>query len=68
MSAPTFLPLATYREFPLQEMASRSKSFRDEMLRRRTVRQLSSRPVPCAVIEDCLSVARSAPSGVNKQP
>jgi hypothetical protein len=35
MSAPSFLPLATYREFPLQEMASRAKSFRDEMLRRR---------------------------------
>jgi nitroreductase len=49
-------------------MASRAKSFRDEMLRRRTVRQFSSRPVPREVIEDCLSVARSAPSGANKQP
>lgn len=68
MSAPGFLPLATYREFPPQEVASRAKSFRDEMLRRRTVRQFSSRPVPREVIEDCLSVARSAPSGANKQP
>ena len=47
---------------------SRAKSFRDEMLRRRTVRQFSSRTVPRVVIEDCLSVARSAPSGANKQP
>jgi iodotyrosine deiodinase len=68
MSAPGFLPLTTYREFPVQEMVSRAESFRDEMLRRRTVRQFSSRPVPREVIEDCLCVARSAPSGANKQP
>jgi iodotyrosine deiodinase len=49
-------------------MVRRAKSFRDEMLRRRTVRQFSSRPVPREVIEDCLCVARNAPSGANKQP
>jgi nitroreductase len=68
MSAPGFVPLTTYREFPAEEMVSRAKSFRDEMLRRRTVRQFCSRPVPREVIEDCLCVARSAPSGANKQP
>jgi iodotyrosine deiodinase len=68
MSAPVFLPLTTYREFPAEEMARRAKSFCDEMLRRRTVRQFSSRAVSREVIEDCLSVARSAPSGANKQP
>ncbi len=68
MSPPGFLPLTTYREFPAQEMASRAKSFCDEMLRRRTVRQFSSRAVPREVIENCLCVARSAPSGANKQP
>jgi iodotyrosine deiodinase len=68
MSVPTFLPLTSYREFSTQEMVSRARSFRDEMVRRRTVRQFSSRPVPRQVIEDCLSVARSAPSGANKQP
>jgi iodotyrosine deiodinase len=68
MSPPGFLPLTTYREFPAQEMASRAKSFCDEMLRRRTVRQFSSRAVPREVIENCLRVARSAPSGANKQP
>ena len=68
MSAPVFVPFSTYREFSAQEMVSRAKSFRDEMLRRRTVRQFSSRPVPREVIEDCLRVARSAPSGANKQP
>ena len=49
-------------------MARRAKSFCDEMLRRRTVRQFSSRAVSREVIEDCLCVARSAPSGANKQP
>jgi iodotyrosine deiodinase len=66
--APVFVPLSTYREFPVQEMVSRAESYRDEMLRRRTIRQFSSRPVPREVIEDCLCVARSAPSGANKQP
>jgi len=68
MSAPSFLALATYREFSAREMARRAKSFRDEMLRRRTVRQFSARAVPREIIEDCLCVARSAPSGANKQP
>ena len=68
MSSPNFIPLTMYREFSPREMTSRAKSFRDEMLRRRTVRQFSPRPVPREVIEDCLSVARSAPSGANKQP
>ena len=68
MSVPGFVPLATYREFSAQEMVNRAKSFRDEMLRRRTVRQFSSRALPREVIEDCLCVARNAPSGANKQP
>ena len=68
MSVPGFVSLTTYREFSAQEMVSRAKSFRDEMLRRRTIRQFSSRAVSREVIEDCLCVARSAPSGANKQP
>jgi IS4 transposase len=46
MPAPVFLPLHTYHEFSADEMKQRSKSFRDDMLRRRTVRQFSSRAVP----------------------
>lgn len=68
MAAPIFLPLSTYREFPVEEMQQRARGFREEMLRRRTVRQFSSRPVPPEVIEDCLRVAGSAPSGANMQP
>ena len=68
MAQPVFLPLRTYRAFSTEEMAARSRIFRDEMLRRRTVRQFSSRPVPREMIEDCIRVAGSAPSGANIQP
>src|SRR5258707_5730001 len=49
-------------------MTRRANSFRDEMLRRRTVRQFSSREVAPEIIRDCLRVAMSAPSGANMQP
>lgn len=68
MAAPVFVPLTSYREFPLGKMKSRIRTFRDEMLRRRTVRQFSGRPVPRELIEECLRVAGSAPSGANLQP
>ncbi len=68
MAAPVFVPLTTYREFTLDEMKSRIGTFRDEMLRRRTVRQFSGRPVPRELIDECLRVAGSAPSGANLQP
>ena len=38
------------------------------MLRRRTVRDFSARPVPRAVIESCIHTAGSAPNGANLQP
>jgi iodotyrosine deiodinase len=68
MAAPEFLPLTTYREFSPDEMKIRARSFHDQMLRRRTVRQFSSRPIPREVIDDCLRTAGSAPSGANLQP
>jgi len=68
MSKPVFLPLTQYREFSSEEMLHRAADFREEMLRRRTVRQFSDRPVSREIIEDCLRVAGSAPSGANMQP
>jgi nitroreductase len=68
MAEPRFIPLTSYREYPPEEMKQRAASFRAEMLRRRTVRYFSSRPVAREVIEDCLLVAGSAPSGANMQP
>jgi iodotyrosine deiodinase len=68
MLNPVFLPLTTYREFPPDQMTLRINAFCSEMLRRRTVRQFSSRPVPPEIIDECLLIAGSAPSGANLQP
>ncbi|MGQ0430543.1 MAG: nitroreductase family protein [Gammaproteobacteria bacterium] len=65
---PTFVPLPGYREYAPDEMAARARDFAEEMSRRRTVRDFSARPVPRALIEDCLRAAGSAPSGANQQP
>ena len=68
LDQPGFVPLATYREFPVDEMQRRSREFADELQRRRTVRQFSSRPVPRSIIEACLEAAGTAPSGAHQQP
>ena len=67
-SEPNFVPLDTYHEFAPDEMKRRIRALRDELLRRRTVRQFSDRPVDREIIEDCLRIAGSAPSGANLQP
>lgn len=68
MSSPNFVPLSTYREYPFDVMKQRAAAFREDMQRRRTVRQFSDRPVPREIIADCLLAAGSAPSGANMQP
>ena len=65
---PGFVPLRSYREYPVPEMVARSRQFADDLQRRRTVRQFSDRPVPRAVIEACLEAAGTAPSGAHRQP
>lgn len=68
MSEPEFVPLSDYRGYPDEEMVARARAFRDEMTRRRTVRDFSARPVPRAVIEAAVATAGSAPNGANLQP
>jgi nitroreductase len=68
MEKPRFVPLSTYREYPPEEMRRRAVSLRDELQRRRTVRQFSDRPVPRELIEECLLAAGTAPSGAHMQP
>ncbi len=46
-------------------MKERAARFYENMKRRRTVRHFSDRQVPREIIEDCLRVAGSAPSGAN---
>ena len=50
------------------EVEQRSASLYTTMEDRRSVRDISSKPVPRSVIENLLKIAGSAPSGANKQP
>ena len=47
---------------------TRSRHFLETMLRRRTIRAYSDRPVPWELVENAVRVAGSAPSGANQQP
>ncbi len=68
MTRPRFTPYEAYREYSPEEMRRRAAAFRDDMRRRRTVRQFSPRPVDRSIVEDCLDAAGAAPSGANLQP
>lgn len=68
MLKPQFIPYSQYREYSLEEMKKRSKEFLQDIQRRRTVRDFSSRPVPQEIIENCLKAASTAPNGANRQP
>jgi len=68
MTEPKFIPLLSYREYPVEEMGERAITFHADMQRRRTIRTFSSRPVPREIIEECIRVAGTAPNGANMQP
>ena len=65
---PRLVPLNDFREYPIEEMRQRMADLLSEARRRRSVRHFSSRPVPRDVVEDCIRVAMTAPSGANRQP
>lgn len=50
------------------ERLARTSAFLELMSTRRTVRDFASDPVPREVVEQCLRVAGTAPSGANQQP
>lgn len=68
MAKATFQPYSSYVEFPPEEMKARADSFYEEIRRRRSVRDFSSRLVARALIENCLLAAGTAPNGANMQP
>jgi len=68
MAEQGFIALQDYREYSIEEMKQRAAEFYAELRRRRTVREFSSRPVPRAIIEDCVRAAGTAPNGANMQP
>ncbi len=50
------------------DMIENSRSFLENNIQRRTVRDFSDKPVPIEIIENAIKSASSAPSGANKQP
>ena len=62
-----FRPLE-FVEYPPEEMAARADAFEHLMLRRRSPRLFSDRPVPRRLVESAVRTAASAPSGAHKQP
>ncbi len=68
MPAPKTVPLDQFVQREPGELLARATTFRETMQKRRTVRDFSDRPVPRAVIEECLRAASTAPSGANQQP
>lgn len=68
MADARFIPLPAYREYPVADMRDRARRFHEELERRRSVRDFSSRAVPREIIDDCLRAAGTAPSGANRQP
>ena len=57
-----------FKKLSEDKMKTSSKTFLDQMLTRRTIRDFSDHPVPMDVVENCIKTAASAPSGANKQP
>ncbi len=59
---------APIHSVPPEDAARIGQEFRDEMVRRRTIRDFSTRDVPLSLIEEAIATAGTAPSGANLQP
>jgi nitroreductase len=68
VSKPNFIPLPPRESLADDKVLARATAFHEEVMRRRTVRDFSDRPVAREVIEQCLRTAGSAPNGANLQP
>ncbi len=60
--------LYPFEKISKEDTLKRSKGFKKEMKKRRSIRSFSSDPVEKEVIENIIMTASSAPSGANKQP
>ena len=54
--------------FSEDQMRSRIDSMLEKMQDRRSVREFSPEPVPLDVVQKCIQIAGTAPSGAHKQP
>jgi nitroreductase len=68
VTEPRTVPLTSPPPGTDEELLQRATEFNGLVQRRRTVRDFDPRPVPRAVIEQCIAAAGSAPSGANQQP
>lgn len=62
------LPLPDRVQKPDDQALADAQAFLAYMKKRHSVRHFSTRPVPQAVIETCIAIAGTAPSGANHQP
>jgi nitroreductase len=62
------VPLTGYADVSDADMQKRADAFLEKMRGRRSIRDFSARPVPRKLIETCIAVAATAPSGANLQP
>ncbi|MFC3122234.1 nitroreductase family protein [Agaribacter flavus] len=60
--------LDDYIEYPQATMAQRADDWYEQIKRRHSIRQFSSRSVPQHIIETCIKAAGTAPNGANHQP
>ena len=57
-----------FTTLPEPDMISRSTSFLNHLMQRRTIRGFSDKSIPLEIIKNAIKAASSAPSGANKQP
>ena len=57
-----------FTTLPEPDMISRSTSFLNLLMQRRTIRDFSDKSIPLEIIKNAIQAASSAPSGANKQP
>ena len=57
-----------FKRMPPPEQLRASREFADRMAARRSVRFISSEPIPFELIENAIRCASLAPSGANQQP
>ena len=63
-----YVPLTGYETLTEDEMQNRADAVLQTLVKRRTIRDFSDRPVPRTLIESCIKAAGTAPSGANHQP
>ncbi|MDP5029928.1 MAG: nitroreductase family protein [Paraglaciecola sp.] len=61
-------PLNDFIEYEPKIMLERSAQFYEQIKRRHSIRQFSSRSVDQQIIENCIKAAGTAPNGANHQP